>query len=162
MKFLEIIFNNKRISGSEKKSKKDYERYLELSNIVKEARSKKNLTQEDLSTISKIPLSIIIAIENNKKELIPEYPFIRSILIKLEECLVIRKSKLVNLIKDEKTFKNPKVKFSYLTNKFDLISSWQGNFIYIAILFLSLLVLNSYYINSRTIEFRFIEKNVEE
>ena len=162
MKLLEIIFNNKKILGSDKEPIKDFERYLELSNIVKEARSKKNLTQEDLSTISKIPLSIIIAIENNEKDLIPEYPFIRSILIKLEECLSLRKSKLVNLIKDEKTFKNPKVKISYLTNKFDLISSWQGNLLYIAILFLSLLVLNSYYINSRTIEFRFIEKNITE
>ena len=162
MKLLKMIFKNKGTLSSNKEARKDIDRYIELSNIVKDARFNKNLTQEDLSNISKIPLFIIVAIENNEKELIPEYPFLRSILIKLEECLLLRKFKLVNLIKEEKTSKNEKIKISYLTNKFDLINSWQGNLMYIFILLLSLLILNNFYINSRTIEFKFIEKNVSQ
>ena len=162
MKLLKMIFKNKGTLSSNKEARKDIDRYIELSNIVKDARFNKNLTQEDLSNISKIPLFIIVAIENNQKELIPEYPFLRSILIKLEECLLLRKFKLVNLIKEEKTSKDEKIKISYLTNKFDLINSWQGNLIYIFILLLSLLILNNFYTNSRTIEFKFIEKNVSQ
>ena len=162
MKLLKMIFKNKGTLSSNKEARKDIDRYIELSNIVKDARFNKNLTQEDLSNISKIPLFIIVAIENNEKELIPEYPFLRSILIKLEECLLLRKFKLVNLIKEEKTSKNEKIKISYFTNKLDLINSWQGNLMYIFILLLSLLILNNFYINSRTIEFKFIEKNVSQ
>ncbi len=161
MKFLEIILDQKRSLKDKNEPKSDIDRYLELSYTVKEARANKKLTQEDLSRISKIPLFIIIAIENNEKELIPEYPFLRSILIKLEECLLIKKFKLVNLVKEEKTSKNEKVQFNYLINKFDLINSWRGNLIYILLLLLSLLILNNYFINTRTIEFKFIEKNVQ-
>ena len=160
MNFIKIITNNNNSFKDKKDSKKVLDIYLELSNTLKEARSNKNLTQEDLSRISKIPLFIIIAIENNEKELIPEYPFIRSILIKIEECLLLEKYKLVNIVKDEKVKKNEKVKFNYFINKFDLINSWRGNLIYIFLLLISLLILNNYFINTRTIEFKFIEKNL--
>ena len=61
--------------------------YINIGNIVKENRVKKNLSIEDLSFLSKIPISTISGIENNEKELIPPYPFTKSILLKLEECL---------------------------------------------------------------------------
>ena len=160
MKLIKKIFNNKNTSKTYKDTKKDNDKYLKLSNLVIESRINKSLTQEDLSRISKIPLSIIIAIENNQKDLIPEYPFIRSILLKLEECLSLRKFKLVSLVKENEKFKNEKIKIRYLTNKLDLVNSWQGNIIYIFILLFSLLILNNYFINSRTIEFKFIENSL--
>ena len=166
MKFLKIFkilkefLNNKNSSESNKEVEKDIDRYLKLSNIIKESRTYNNLSQEDLSKISKIPLSIIIAIENNQKDLIPEYPFIRSILLKLEQCLSLKKFRLINLVKEDKNYKDEKIKINYLTNKFDLINSWQGNVIYILILLLSLLILNNYFINSKTIEFRFIDNKI--
>ena len=165
MKFLKIkklikkIIKNEDTSETYKDLKKDIDKYMKLSNVVKESRCNKNLTQEDLSRISKIPLSIIIAIENNQKDLIPEYPFIRSILLKLEQCLSLRKFKLINLVKEDKKFSNEKIKIRYFTNKLDLINSWQGNVIYIFILLLSLLILNSYFMNTRNIEFKFIERS---
>jgi len=113
-----------------------------------------------LSRISKIPISIIIAIENNERDLIPEYPFIRSILLKLEECLYLRKFRLVNLVKEDKNLKGDQIKINYLINKLDFFNSWQGNFLYIFIILISLLVLNNYFINSRTIEFKFIENKI--
>jgi len=59
---------------------------LEIAKLVKEARTQQNLTIKELSYISKIPERIINSIENNNKSTRPKYPFIRSILIKLEEC----------------------------------------------------------------------------
>ncbi len=159
MKLFKKIFRNKKNFQDEKLTPKFIDNYVELSNIIKESRSNKNLTQEDLSIISKIPLFIIVAIENNDEDLIPEYPFIRSILLKLEECLSIRKFKLVNLVKMDKSPKDKRNTISYLINRFDLINSWQGNVIYILILLSSLLILNNYFINSKSIEFKFIEQN---
>ena len=74
------------------KNKKDLvhgkdDHYIELAKLVKEARIQKNITIEDLSRISKIPEQTIISIENNNKKFRPKYPFIRSILFKLEESL---------------------------------------------------------------------------
>jgi len=85
-----------------KKSEKNKEftpglvdQYLEIAKLVKEARIQQNLTIQELSNISKIPERIIYSIENNNINIIPEYPFIRSILIKLEECLVLKKNTLL-------------------------------------------------------------------
>ena len=68
-----------------------FDHYMELAKLVKEARIQQNLTIQELSNISKIPERIINSIENNNKNIRPDYPFIRSILIKLEECLVLKK-----------------------------------------------------------------------
>ena len=77
-----------------KKSEKNKEsgdgltdQYIEIAKLVKEGRIQQNLTIKELSHISKIPERIINSIENNNNKIRPDYPFIRSILIKLEECL---------------------------------------------------------------------------
>jgi len=71
------------------------DQYLEIAKLVKEARIQQNLTIQELSYISKIPERIINSIENYNKNIRPDYPFIRSILIKLEECLGLEKKTLV-------------------------------------------------------------------
>ena len=88
----------KNLSLIKKKSEKNkdlsfglVDQYIEIAKLVKEARIQKNYKVKELSYISKIPERIIISIENNNKNIRPEYPFIRSILIKLEECLVLKK-----------------------------------------------------------------------
>ena len=73
------------------------DQYQEIAKLVKEARIKQNLTIQELSLISKIPAQTINSIENNKKNIRPKYPFIRSILIKLEDCLVLEKNALVKI-----------------------------------------------------------------
>ena len=70
---------------------------LEIAKLVKEARIQQNLTIKELSYISKIPERIINSIEVNNKKIRPEYPFIRSILIKLEECLVLKKKYIIKI-----------------------------------------------------------------
>ena len=101
------------------------DQYGEIARLVKEARIQKNITIQELSVISKIPEQTIIAIENNNKNARPKHPFIRSILIKLEECLGFKKNTLEKLaIRKGETYK--KENKDFIVNKFDLINTWQG------------------------------------
>ena len=134
--------------------------YREIAKLVKEARIKQNLTIKELSYISKIPERIINSIENNNKSIRPEYPFIRSILIKLEECLVLKKNTLLKLaVKERKILK--KEGKDFLLRKFDLINTWQGSFLYFFILVLTIFILKRYFIlNVNVIEIQNIENQM--
>ena len=132
--------------------------YINIGNIVKESRIKRNLSTKDLSKISKIPIATIVSIENNIKDSLPKYPYTRSILLKLEECLSIEKFKLINLAKEESYQYKKIIKKNYLLNKFDLFDSWQGGIIYLLLIVISIFMLNSYYLENRVIEFKYIEK----
>ena len=150
-----------------KKSDKDkdfnprlVDQYIEIAKLVKEARVQQNLTIKELSYISKIPERIINSIENNDKNIRPDYPFIRSILIKLEECLLLKKNTLVKLaISERKIFK--KEKNDFLVSKFDLINTWQGSLLYFFILVLSLFLLKrSFLLNGNIIKIQSIENKI--
>ena len=121
------------------------DQYIEIAKLVKEARIKQNLTIQELSLISKIPVQTINSIENNNKNIRPKYPFIRSILIKLEDCLGLKKNILVKLaIRERKTIKKEKKEF--IVRKFDLINTWQGILLYFFILVLTIFILKRYFI----------------
>jgi len=150
-----------------KKSEKNKEfspglvdQYLEIAKLVKEARIQRNLTIQELSYISKIPERIISSIENNNKNIRPKYPFIRSILIKLEECLVLKKNTLLDLaVKERKILKKEGKKFVF--RKFDLINTWQGSLLYFFILVLTIFLLKRYFIlNVNVIEIQNIENQI--
>ena len=136
------------------------DQYIEIAKLVKEARIHKNLTIKELSQISKIPERTIFSIENNNKNIRPKYPFIRSILIKLEECLILQKNTLLNLaIRERETFK--KEKKDFLFSKFDLINTWQGTILYFFILVLTVFILKRYFIlNVNVIEIQNIENKI--
>ena len=138
------------------------DKYVEIAKLVKEARIKQNLTIKELSLISKIPERTINSIENNKKYIRPKYPFIRSILIKLEDCLVLEKNTLVKLaISERETFK--KEKKDFLVSKFDLINTWQGSVLYFFLLVLILFILKRYFIiDVNVIEIQNIENKIIE
>ena len=132
---------------------------LEIAKLVKEARINQNLTIQELSYISKIPERIINSIENNKSTR-PEYPFIRSILIKLEECLVLKKNTLLNLAVKERKILKKKGK-DFMFRKFDLINTWQGSLLYFFILVLTIFILKRYFIlNVNVIEIQNIENQI--
>ena len=136
------------------------DQYIEIAKLVKEARIKQNLTIKELSYISKIPERIINSIENNNKNIMPEYPFIRSILIKLEECLVLNKNTLLKLaVKERKILKKEGKEF--LFRKFDLINTWQGSILYFFILVLTIFTLKRYFIlDVNVIEIQNIENQM--
>ena len=134
--------------------------YRELAKLVKEARIQQNLTIKELSQRSKISEQTINSIENNNKNIRPKYPFIRSILIKLEECLVLKKNTLVKLsIRERETYK--KEKKDFLVSKFDLLNTWQGSLLYFFILILTIFILKRYFIfNVNVIEIQNIENKI--
>jgi len=152
-----------------KKSKKNREfrprlvdQYIEIAKLVKEARIQQKLTIKELSYISKIPERIIHSIENNNQNIRPEYPFIRSILIKLEECLALKKNTLLKLAVREKKFLKKEGK-DFLFSKFDLINSWQGSLLYFLILVSTIFILKRYFIlNVNVIEIQNIENQIKE
>ena len=133
---------------------------LEIAKLVKEARIQQDLTIKELSYISKIPERIIDSIENNNKSTRPEYPLIRSILIKLEECLVLKKNTLLQLaVKERKILK--KEGKDFLFRKFDLLNTWQGSLLYFFILVLTIFILKRYFIlNVNVIEIQNIENQI--
>ena len=98
--------------------------------------------------------------QNNNVEIRPKYPFIRSILFKLEECFGLEKNKLAKLaIRESETFK--KEKKDFLIGKFDLINTWQGSLVYFFILVLTIFILKRYFIlNVNVIEIQNIENKI--
>ena len=113
-----------------------------------------------MSGISKIPEQTIISIENNNKNTRPKYPFIRSILIKLEECLGFKKNTLEKLATREGE-PSKKEKNDFIFNKFDIINTWQGSLLYFFILILTVFILKRYFIlNVNFIEIQNIETKV--
>lgn len=153
------------IQNKKKLIEDDFDQYFEIGKLVKEARIQQNLSIEELARISRIPEKTIISLENNNKNLIPKYPFIRSIVIKLEECLALKKNILVALItKETKTSKNSKKDFIF--RKYDLINTWQGSLLYFLILILTIFILKRYFISNINIieiqntESKIIKKNL--
>ena len=134
--------------------------YEEIAKLVKEARIQQNFTIKELSNISKIPEETINSIENNIENKRPKYPFIRSILIKLQEFLLFKKNTLVKLAtRERETFKEEKKYF--LFRKFDLLNSWQGSLLYFFILIFSLFILKRFFIiNVNVIEIQNIENKI--
>ena len=163
MKFLKNIFLiNKKSEKSKEFNPGLVDQYIEIAKLVKEARIQRNLTIKELSYISKIPDRIINSIENNNKSTRPEYPFIRSILIKLEECLVLKKNILLNLAVKERKISKKKGK-DFMFRKFDLINTWQGSLLYFFILVLTIFVLKRYFIlNVNVIEIQNIENQMSD
>ena len=155
-----LFLFNKNPENNRDLSNKFVDHYEEIAKIVKEARIQQNLSIKKLSKISKIPEQTINSIENNNKNIRPKYPFIRSILIKLEECLLIKENALVKLaIREKETIKREKKDF--LVNKFDLINTWQGSIFYFLILVLCIFILKRYFVlNVNVIEIQNIENKI--
>ena len=155
-----LFLFNKKSEKNKELSPGFVDQYIEIAKLVKEARIKQNLTIKELSCNSKIPERIINSIENNNKNVRPEYPFIRSILIKLEECLVLKKNTLLNLaVRERKILK--KGGRDFLFSKFDLINTWKGSLLYFFILVLTIFILKRYLIlNVNVIEIQNTENQV--
>ena len=161
MKIFNINFLKKKNQKVEKiKLSKKYDGYAEIGKLVREARIKSNLSIKELSDISKIPESSINSIEKNIKDLRPKYPFIRSILFKLEKCLYLKDNTLVKLIiKETNTFDKSNNKLEI--KKFDFQNSWRVSIFYFLTLILSLFILNRYFTsNINIIEIQIIEEKV--
>ena len=160
MRIFNIIFPKKKIIVEEQNPSKKNDGYCEIGKLVKEARIQNNLSIKELSYISKIPASSINSIEKNIRELRPKYPFIRSILFKLEKCLSLKDNTLVSLaIKETNTFEKSNNK--YIVRKFDFLDSWKVIFLYFLSLILTLFIVNRFFnSNINIIEIQIIEEKL--
>ena len=160
MNILKNLFLLNKKSENKDPNNEFVDQYMEIAQLVKEARIQQNLTIKELSYISRIPEQTINSIENNNNKIRPKYPFIRSVLIKLEECLVLKKNTLLKLATREKEiFK--KEKKDFLFSKFDLINTWQGTLLYFLVLVLTIFILKRYFIlNVNIIEIENIENKI--
>ena len=159
--FNHLFFKNKQ-ENDKKNNDQTSDKYEEIGKLVYSARIQKELSIKELSQISRIPEYIIDAIENNIESIRPKNPFIRSILIKLEECLSLKKNLLVGLlIKDSKILKKDNKEI--LIRKFDLINTWRGTLIYFLLLISTLFVLKRYFFfNINTINIQnYDEKKID-
>ena len=159
MNILQKLFSKNKLKEDKKNIiNENVEQYSEIGNLLKQARIQKSLSIQELSSLSKIPEYIINSLENNIEQSRPEYPFMRSILLKLETCLSLKKNELIGLlVKDTKPVNNKKRKF--IIRKFDLLNTWQGSVFYFLILILTLFILKTYfYSNVTIIEIQSIEK----
>ena len=155
-----LFLINKKSEKNKDLNSRLVDQYIEIAKLVKEARIEQNLSIQELSYISKIPERIINSIENNNKKIRPDYPFIRSILIKLEECLGLKKNILLKLAVKERKILKKEGKF-FLFKKFDLINTWQGSLLYFFILVLTIFILKRYFIlNVNVIEIQNIENQL--
>ena len=155
-----LFFFNKKATNVKGFNQVEFDQFEEIAKLVKEARNQQNLTIQELSFVSKIPEKIIISIENNNENTRPKYPFIRSILIKLEECLAFKRNTLVELsTRKRETFKKDKKEFVF--SKFDIINTWQGSLLYFFILISTLFILKRYFVlNVNVIEIQNIENKI--
>ena len=160
MRIFNIIFPKKKIIVKEQNLSDHHDGFCEIGKLVKGARIQNNLSIEELSYISKIPVSSINSIEKNIRELRPKYPFIRSILFKLEKCLSLKDNTLVGLaIKETNTFEKSNNK--YIVRKFDFLNSWKVIFLYFLSLILTLFIVNRFFnSNINIIEIQIIEEKV--
>ena len=161
MNIFKILFLSKKKSMIDnEENHRLVDQYGEIAELVKEARIQKNITIQELARISKIPEQTIISIEKNNKNIRPKYPYIRSILVKLEECLGLKENILEQLaIREGETSK--KEKNDFIVNKFDIINTWQGSLFYFFILIFTVFILKRYFIlNVNVIEIQNIENKV--
>ena len=160
--FRNHFFKQKNKFVNSKNSNFYVDQYDEIAKLVKAARINKEISIAELSRVSKIPKYTINSIENNIENIRPKYPFIRSILFKLEECLSLEKNKLVSLLNQEtKTYKLDKEKL--ILRKFDFINTWKGTVLYFLILVLIIFVLKKYFSsNVSIIEIQNIEQKIND
>ena len=160
-KLKDLFFINKQKEIYQESFIPEVDQYKEIGKLVKEARTQKNISIEELSRISRIPKDTINSIENNIENLRPKYPFIRSILFKLEECLSLRKNLLVDLtIRQKKSYKNNR---NLILKNFDFINTWEGTVLYFLLLVLIIFTLKIYFIsNVNIIEIQNFQEEIKE
>ena len=112
-----------------------------ISLFVKQ-RKQCEISLEELSKKTKISRNVLIAIENGWKKYLPEKIYLVSIIKRLEDELNLESGSLNGILTKKVSNKNPSVfKFKFIN--IDFLNSWVGSILYILLMLLSILALNS-------------------
>ncbi len=144
-KFIEI----KDLYSKEKKQEEDHESNINLdkdfSNAclkMKESRLKSGITINQLSSKTKVSISVLEAIENGWQHLLPERTFLRQMLTSIEAELGLSEKSLIDILNKSKAPTKKKPLRTFTPAKIDFFRSWEGNLIYIILIMISIFVLN--------------------
>tara|TARA_Y100001968_G_scaffold308365_1_gene327087 strand:- start:1494 stop:2024 length:531 start_codon:yes stop_codon:yes gene_type:complete len=116
--------------------------FLNAINLFISQRKKFGISLEELSKKTKISRNVLIAIENGWKKYLPEKTYLIAMIKKIEIELHLEIGSLKGLLTPKVTPKDQsKFKFKFIN--IDFLDSWFGSFLYLAIMFLSILAINS-------------------
>ena len=116
--------------------------FNEAINLFKAQRKKSGISIEQLSNETKISRNVLIAIENGWKKYLPEKTYLNSMIKSLETNLNLERGSL-NALSVQKNSDDNISRFKFNFINIDFLNSWFGSFLYIMLMLLSILVLNS-------------------
>ncbi len=145
---MKIPFNwfnsqNSNLSGFDDLQKNFEESFLEAGRLLRERREHFGISLRELSVATRITTPVIEAIERGWIDRLPENAYLSSMLPRLEITLQLREGSLSEFLKysqDDHSHKTSFIKFT--PGSIDILSSWQGNFVYILVMALSLFTIN--------------------
>ncbi len=138
--------------------------FSDAINLFKTQRKKAGISLETLSKETKISRNVLIAIENGWEKDLPETTYLISMIKILEIKLNVARGSLDGLKAQKASINNiSTLKFNFIN--IDFLNSWIGSFLYLIVMLLSILALNSQQrhlikINSVSTEPILIEKSV--
>ena len=116
--------------------------FYDAINLFKAQKKKSGISLEQLSNETKISRNVLIAIENGWKYYLPEKTYLNSMIKSLETNLNLESGSLNALsVQKNSDYKISKFKFNFIN--IDFLNSWFGSFLYIILMLLSILALNS-------------------
>ena len=116
--------------------------FNEAINLFKAQRKKSGISIEQLSNETKISRNVLIAIENGWKKYLPEKTYLNSMIKSLETNLNLERGSL-NALSVQKNSDDNISRFKFNFINIDFLNSWFGSFLYIILMLLSILALNS-------------------
>ena len=124
------------------KSGKSGNDFSEAINLFKTQRMKVGISLEQLSKETRISRNVLIAIENGWEKYLPETTYLISMIKTIEIKLNLEEGTLKGLSEQEVKDKDiSSFKFNFIN--IDFLNSWIGSLLYIILMLLSILALNS-------------------
>ena len=129
--------------SSNMKNKEELENeFHHAINLLITQRKKLGISLEELSKKTKISRNVLIAIENGRKQNLPEKTYLISMLRRLEIELDLEKGGLNGIQFKNITINNiSNLKFNFIN--IDFLSTWIGSLLYLIFMFSAILALNS-------------------
>tara|TARA_Y100001968_G_scaffold11964_1_gene9980 strand:+ start:1779 stop:2306 length:528 start_codon:yes stop_codon:yes gene_type:complete len=110
--------------------------------LFKTQRKKAGISLDQLSNETKISRNVLIAIENGWKKYLPETTYLSSMIKSIEIKLNLERGSLDGLSERKATDINTAgLKFNFIN--IDFLNNWFGSLLYIVLMLLSILALNS-------------------
>ena len=140
---LNLPFKKASTKLSDSKDNLDYAyEFSKAINLFKSQRKILEISIEELSKKTKISRNVLIAIENGWEKHLPEKTYLISMLKKLEIELDLERDSLKGLLALKVNI-NSLSKFKFKFINIDFLNSWIGSLLYLLLMLLSILALNS-------------------